>query len=527
MTDYEKIAKEAAKRITEKTTESELHSLKLELGKKYSMPRVLRNSEILEQVSKTEKTRGIIHVLLKRPMRTISGVAPIAVMAMAGCPHGRCTYCPRGENAPQSYTGLEPSTMRGIQNNYDPWKTTTSRLTQLEAIGHATDKCELIIQGGTFPAQPDSYTDCFVKRCFDALNESKSRNLKQAKKANESAKHRLIGMTIETRPDWCKEKHVDKMLEWGATRVEIGVQTLSEAVYRKVNRGHTLKDVYDATRIAKDACMKIGYHVMPGLYADKKKDVSYFKRLFSDARLKPDMLKIYPTLVLKGTELYEDWKRGEYKPYNTEEAVEAIAEATRYFPKWVRVMRMQRDIPVQNIVAGVKKSNLTQLVEAECKRNRVTCQCIRCREVGLKTLKQGIKVQAHEFSLETTKYKASGGEEVFLSFENKEHDALAGFLRLRLPGKSHRKEICPGTALVRELHVYGTALRLGEEPGQEVQHQGFGTMLLEKAEEIALKKGIEKMIIISGVGVRQYYLKRGYSYEGPYVSKRLGAEAVA
>ncbi len=522
----DKIARELAELIEEGMNERDLVSLKKRIGKKYHLARTLRNSEILAALPEEKRVKGLLELLKKRPMRTISGVSPVAVMTESDCPHGKCAYCPRGENAPQSYTGFEPATMRGQQNKFDAFEQTKSRVEQIEAIGHNAEKIELIIMGGTFPAQKKEYKEAFVLGCFNAMNDltgrKKSGTITGAHKINEKAKHRCVGLTVETRPDWCKEKHVDEMLSWGATRVELGVQTLDEKVYEKVERGHTIRDVVEATGICKDSALKVCYHMMPGLYSDKKKDVKMFKELFENPDYKPDMLKIYPCLVLKGTKLFEEWRKGRFTPYTTEEAIETIVEATKHFPKYVRVMRVQRDIPTNITVAGVKKNNLRQMIEKELESKGLKCECIRCREAGLKSLKQGTKFEPKDFELKRLDYGASGGKEVFLSFEDEKQDALAGFIRLRIPNKPHRQEITNETGLIRELHVYGEALKVGERSKQAMQHEGFGASLLEEAERVAREEFcMKKMIVMSGVGVREYYRKHGYARKGAYVWKKL------
>jgi len=505
-------AREGAKRVL--AGEGELDRLKKKLAKKYAVAKVLRNSEILACIPKAKRSARVMELLRIRKMRTLSGVAPIAVMTMSDCPHGRCTYCPRGKNAAQSYTGYEPASRRGKQNDFSGYRQVNARLETLRQIGHDVDKCELIVMGGTFNWQPRKYQLNFMKGCLDAMNGRKSGTLAEALKRNEKARVRAIGITFETRPDWAKEKNVDELLAMGATRVELGVQALSNEVYKRTHREHTLQDVVDATRVLKDSALKVGYHMMPGLYSNKKKDVGYFKKLFSDQKFKPDMLKIYPCLVLEGTALYDEWKRGEFEPYDSEKAADVIAEASRHIPPYVRVMRMQRDIPANLIAAGVKRGNLRQLVEQRMKELGTKCRCIRCREMGLR----GIRMEDAELELKRMDYEASGGREVFLSFEDDAKDALAGFIRLRLPGrKPHRKEL-QGAALVRELHVYGKAMPIGK--GSDVQHRGLGARLLAEAERIAFDEfGVGRIAVMSGVGVREYYRRFGYRKEGPYMNR--------
>ncbi|MEM4389344.1 MAG: tRNA uridine(34) 5-carboxymethylaminomethyl modification radical SAM/GNAT enzyme Elp3 [Candidatus Micrarchaeia archaeon] len=515
-------ALEAAELLTESMDAGGLQRLKTELSKKWSLAGALSNSEILAALPAEKKTPRLLALLKKRPMRTASGVAPVAVMSLSDCPHGRCSYCPKGEGAPNAYTGCEPATMRGKQYGFDPFAQTRARIAQLQAIGHATDKIELIIQGGTFPWMHAEYKKNFIKRCFDALNEDErgAESIEAAHAKNERARHRCVGLTIETRPDWCRTHHIDEFLAWGTTRVELGVQVLSDEIYRKVNRGHSLKDVIDATRALKDSGLKVLYHMMPGLWQGKEEDIEDFRRLFEDEAFRPDMLKIYPCLVLRGTRLYEEWMRGEFRPYDTEEAAEVISEALRFVPPWCRVMRITRDIPENLIVAGVKKNNLRQLVEERMRAKGFACRCIRCREVGLRKLKHGIEPKLERAKLKRIEYAASGGKEVFLSFEDEATDTLYAFLRLRLPAEPHREELREAS-VVRELHVYGRALELGKREAGEVQHAGLGSRLLAEAENISRAWGVRKMAVMSGVGVREYYFERGFKRDGPYVSKEL------
>lgn len=496
-----------------------LQQIKNIVSKRFHLKGVLKNSRILACIPREKRTADVLRKLRIRNVRTLSGVSVIAVMSKpSSCPHGRCIYCPRGEDAAQSYTGKEPAAMRGIQNKYDPYRQVTARVRQLHEIGHQTSKCELIVMGGTFPAQKKRYKRWFMRRCFDAFNGSTSRSLEDAMKKNERASRRVVGITFETRPDYAMEKHVDEMLEMGGTRVELGVQTLSDAVYKKAERGHTIADVIRATKVCRDAGLKVCYHMMPFLFSDKKADIEMFKKLFDDERFRPDMLKIYPTLVLKGTGLYNMWKKGTYRAYSTDDAVDLLSDAMRHIPKYVRIMRAQRDIPSPLIVAGVKKSNLRQLVEQRAKEKKIKLKEIRSREVGLrrkKTSKKHVRLLRHN-------YGAGNGKEFFLSFEDTKNDALIGFLRLRIPGQSHRKEIDSKTAIVRELHVYGREVSVGAKAeGEAQQHQSYGKRLLKEAEKMAKKHGKKKIAVTSGVGAREYYRKLGYRKDGVYMGKRL------
>lgn len=503
----------------------ELAKLKKEVAGRYALPRLPTNPEILEAAG---EERGMLEAILrKKPVRSLSGIAVVAVMAGPyPCP-GRCIYCPQGENVPKSYTGLEPAAMRASRLNYDPFLQVRDRLKQLWQTGHSVDKIELIVMGGTFNAQPPSYKRWFINRCFEAMNtfgsevvEGGNGTLEEVQRRNESSRVRCVGLTFETRPDYAMEEHADEMLEMGVTRVELGVQSIIPGVYEKVKRGHTVEDVVRATRVLKDAGLKVGYHMMPGLFADFEEDLKQFRELFTNPDFKPDFLKIYPTLVLKGTELYDLWKKGEYEPYDDEEALRLVVEIKKLLPKWVRVMRIQRDIPSQLIQAGVKKSHLGARVYSLLKD---TCRCIRCREVGLKTRYGKTKtVDWQRAEVVEEVYDASEGEEHFISVEDVENDILIAYLRLRFPSsKAHRREVEGNTAIVRELRVLGRALPLGVRESEERQHRGLGERLLLRAEEKAREKGCHRILITSAIGTRPYYRRHGYSRCGPYMGKSL------
>jgi elongator complex protein 3 len=502
---------------------------KARLAGKYGLDSMPKNSEILECAS-GEEYNAVLPLLQKKPMRTMSGVAIIAAMTKPHeCPHGKCIYCPGGMDVevPQSYTGKEPAARRAIMHGYDPYKQVHARLEQLDKIGHPIDKCELITMGGTLPALEYEYQDYFVRECLRAMNDyPKTKKgygrLGSIQEANEKSDVRCVGMTFETRPDYAMESQVDNMLKLGGTKIELGVQTLSDEVYEMVDRGHTVADVAKATQICRDSLLKIGYQMMPGLFAEKQQDVEMFKELFSDGRFKPDLLKFYPTLVIKGTKLYEMWKRGEFRPYQTEEAVKVLAEIKKLVPEWCRIIRIQRDIPTNLVVDGVVKSNLRELVEEEMRAHGDSCKCIRCREIGIKMSKQGIEPDAGSIEMQRVDYDASGGREVFLSFEETTNDMLVGFLRLRKPSEeAHRKEM-QNSAGIRELHVYGPMVEIGEKAKEKWQHRGYGKELLAEAERITSEEwGLDGINVISGIGVRDYYRKFGYQRNGPYMGKKL------
>jgi elongator complex protein 3 len=491
---------------------------------KYSLERIPRNHEILSTVKDGDFSK-LQKVLLKKPIKTASGVSIIALMPKPyACPHGRCTYCPGGieYNSPNSYTGKEPSTLNAIENGYDPKLQIISKIEKLIAYGHDPSKMEIVIVGGTFLFMPKEYQENFIKSCYDALNGIDSNSLEESKTNNERAKIRNVGFTIETKPDYCKQKHIDAMLDYGITRIEIGVQTLQERVYKIVNRGHNYNDVIESFQISKDAGYKIAAHMMPGLPTmTPEEDIMDFKKLFSDSDLRPDMLKIYPSLVIENTPLYEEYKRGEYNPYSDQDMIRVLTEVKKNIPKWVRIMRVQREISPNEIIAGPKSGNLRQIVHQNLSKQGLSCKCIRCREVGLTNK----KTDNQDIKLNRINYESSGGDEVFLSYEDT-NDSIYGFLRLRRPSShAHRKEVGNNSCIVRELHVYGKSLKLGEKGENEIQHSGLGKNLMKEAERISKEEfNATKLLVISAVGTREYYQKLGYSLYGPYMVKTLNRE---
>ena len=450
---------------------------------------------------------------MKKPTKTISGVAPLAVMLPPRkCPHGSCLYCP-SFNAPQSYTPESPAVLRAKECNYDPAEQVRVRLKAFEGMRHPTDKIELIIMGGTYLSYPEDFQLEFVKKCYDAMNGVVSKTLEEAKKINETAKHRCVALCIETRPDYCNASHIEEILKWGATRVELGVQAIDNEIYKKVNRGHKVQDVIDATKRLKLAGFKIGYHLMPGIPgSNMKKDIEMFKEIFSSIDFKPDQIKIYPCQVLKGAGIESLYYGGEYVPYTKEEASEIIIEMLKLTPRYCRIMRIMREIPPAYLVAGIVNIDMRKDIEEVIRRDKIKINEIRFREIGF-ALRDGRKVNT-DVKLNTVKYKSCEGTEYFIEAINKD-DVLFGLIRLRLD-----KNL---PAMIRELHVYGPTLKLKEQAKNEWQHKGLGKMLMAKAEEIAKKKGYKDIRVISGVGVREYYKKLGYELdkEKIYVEKKL------
>lgn len=501
--------------------------LKRKIGKKYNLKRLPKDYEILMYLPPQYIT-ALKNILRNKPVRSLSGVVVVAVMTKPlPCP-GKCIYCPGGikgiNPTPQSYTGHEPAARRAHQLNYDPFKQVLYRIRQLEAIGHDAQKIEIIIMGGTFLSAPRNYKEMFIKGIYEGLLGKRypNKTLRELQRLLETSTYRLVGLTIETRPDFCYEREVDEMLFYGATRVEIGVQILDNEVLTLIKRNHDIDSVIKAFRIAKDAGLKIVAHMMLNLpFSDPKKDLNSFIKLFNDPDFRPDMLKIYPTAVVKGTELYEMWRKGEYTPYDENKLIDVIARIKKMTPPWIRIQRVQRDIPLYALEAGYTVGNLRQVVKNYMQKKGWKCRCIRCREAGLNYYKYDIRPEEINFIIR--KYKASLGEEIFISAEDVKKDIIIGFLRLRKPSEfAHRKEITQNTMIVRELHVYGSALPIGTHSNSSWQHKGYGAKLLSLAEEIASSEyDANKLVIISGIGVREYYRRFGYKLEGAYMSKKI------
>ncbi len=559
-----------------------LINVKRRLSNQQKMPSPL-NSDLLKVYQKLLKNKKIKsdknleRLLRKREIRTLSGVAVITVITKAyPCP-GKCIYCPNELGMPKSYLSNEPAVMRAIGTKFDPWRQVSVRLEALKNNGHNTDKIELIVLGGSWSAYPKSYQTNFIKRCFDALNGKTAKTLAQAQKLNEKAKHRCVGLTLETRPDMIDETEIKRMRELGCTRVELGVQSLDDKILKLNQRGHTVKQTITATRLLKQAGFKVMYHLMPNLPGSTPaKDLKMFKELFANPDFQPDLLKIYPCVVTKNSILYQWYKQDKYKPYSDKQLKKLLIEIKQIIPCYVRITRLIRDIPAESIIAGNKITNLRQIIANEFKN----CKCIRCREAGHQEINSKSQIRPFDSAqvassgaerrnpkqilrqrrmrlwrknskFQIQKYQASGGTEYFLSYESKDRKVLYAFLRLRIPchsegprAKSRGTEeskiykVLPeliGAALIRELHTYGELAPLGKTG--KVQHLGLGKKLMAEAEKIVKNQGVKKtcpkrlvlsgaegsqrIAIISGIGVRPYYQKLGYQLTGTYMIKNL------
>lgn len=546
----------------------DLDRLKRELAPLHGVLHIPSNIEILMHLD-GEELAFAKPLLLTKPMRSRSGVTVVAIMTRPSkCPHGRCTYCPGGlkshfGDVPQSYTGHEPASMRGARADYDAYVQVFNRLEQYVVTGHDVQKAELILMGGTFPNEGAEYQNGFVTDAFRALNdfsrrffldgsldvqsfreffslpgnvhdaertarvkrrildekECRSATLEAAQEENETAYVRCVGLTIETRPSTTMREEGERMLLQGCTRVELGIQTTFDDVLAAVHRGHTLQDSIDSIATLRDLGFKLNFHLMLGLpLMTRERDREAARRLFADPAFRPDMLKIYPCMVMPGTPLHRDYEAGRFTPMTTEEAALMIAEMLPTVPRYCRVMRVQRDIPTKVTAAGVDRTNLRQLVDERLAAAEARSEDVRAREIGDREIR--------EVELRVIDYAAAGGQELFISLDEPRHDAIIGFCRLRIPPRALRKELV-GAAILRELHVYGRAKLLGV-PGAEkdAQHRGYGRRLLAEAERLATERGCVRIAVISGVGAREYYRRLGYVRDGSYMVKDLGTPPV-
>uniref|UniRef100_A0A8C5CW53 Elongator complex protein 3 n=1 Tax=Gadus morhua TaxID=8049 RepID=A0A8C5CW53_GADMO len=509
-----------------------LNKVKTKTSARYGLSSQPRLVDIIAAVP-PQYRRALVPKLKAKPIRTASGIAVVAVMCKPHrCPHisftgNICVYCPGGpdsdfEYSTQSYTGYEPTSMRAIRARYDPFLQTRHRVEQLKQLGHSVDKVEFIVMGGTFMALGEEYRDYFIRNLHDALSGHTSNSVAEAVRYSEVSNTKCVGITIETRPDYCLKRHLSDMLSYGCTRLEVGVQSVYEDVARDTNRGHTVRAVCESFHQAKDAGFKVVSHMMPDLpNVGMERDVEQFIEFFENPAFRPDGLKLYPTLVIRGTGLYELWKTGRYKSYSPSALVDLVARVLALVPPWTRVYRVQRDIPMPLVSSGVEHGNLRELALQRMQDMGTECRDVRTREVGIQEIHH--KVRPYQVELVRRDYVANSGWETFLSYEDPEQDILIGLLRLRrCSDQSFRPELKGGVSIVRELHVYGSVVPVSSRDPSKFQHQGFGTMLMEEAERIASEEhGSCKLAVISGVGTRNYYRKLGYELEGPYMVKDL------
>lgn len=490
--------------------------VKRRIAKTYKIP-CPSNVELLKAYHELVKNKSISrsskieNLLRTRPIRSLSGIVNVSVLTKPyPCP-GKCIYCPNQKGVPKSYLSSEPAVMRAILNKYDPYQQVKMRLQALENTGHPTDKIELRVIGGTWSFYPKKYQTWFIKRCFDACNKGRATSIGTSYVQNERAKHRIVGLSIETRPDFITGKEIKRLRELGVTRVELGVQSIYDDVLKLNRRGHGVNATIRATKLLKDAGFKVCYQMMPNLPgSNPSRDLKMFKELFSNPDFKPDLLKIYPTALLKEAPLYKWWKEGKYKPYTDSQLINLVKSIKKIIPYYVRIQRITRDIPSQSILAGPAKiSNLRQLIKGQVK-----CKCIRCREV-----KENYNPKKKLY-LFRQNYKASGGKEIFLTFEDKNREKLYSLLRLRLCDENCSRH----TAVIRDLHTYGQQLPINRFPKSIIspQHKGLGKKLIKEAEKITKKEfNLGELAVISGIGVRPYYRNLGYKLKNTYMVKNL------
>ena len=512
----------------EKKIQPDLQHEKFKVARKYHLNRGLASSEIISAIPLQYKER-LIPYIRKKPVRTASGVAVIAFMCKPHrCPHVEangypCSYCPGGPDSDfdyssQSYTGYEPTSMRAIRSRYDPFSQVRSRISQLMSIGHSSVKLELILMGGTFLSLDEEYRNNFIMGMYAGVTGHVSHTVQEAVAYAECSTARAVALTIETRPDYCYAEHIDSMLTYGTTRVEIGLQSVWEDVLKYVGRGHGGDSVARSFRDCRRSGLKVCAHMMPNLpLTDFERDLDGFVELFDNPYWRPDGLKLYPTLVMRGTKLYDQWVDKTYVPLEPDQLITLIAEILRVVPPWVRVFRVQRDVPMTLVSAGVDNGNLRDLAMKRLVKRQGRCRDVRAREVGITEIRE--KTRPEKVELVRRDFMADDGWETVLSYEDPDQDILIGLVRLRAPGETFRDEL-PDASIVRELHVYGQVVPIEQMDLSRYQHKGYGTQLMQEAERIAREEhGARRLAVISGIGVRDYYRKLGYYLDGAYMVK--------
>jgi elongator complex protein 3 len=485
-----------------------------QLGKVPRDSDILASYRQLIREGKVVANPSLLKLLTTRSVRTLSGVTPFAVMTKPYVCPGLCTFCPLELGMPKSYLSDEPAAARAKQMNFDPRLQIESRLNQLVETGHDTDKIELIVIGGTFSNYPEGYKRSFFKDMIDTINGVVSDSLEAAQIYNETAARRIVGISVETRPDWIDEKEVKLLRELGVTKIQVGVQAFDETILKRIKRGHTLDRVGEATRLLKDAGIKVCYHFMPNLPGSNPElDVKMAQMMYEDPRFKPDFVKIYPAQVIAGTEMYREWERGEFKPYDDDLLKDVLKSIKKITPPFVRIDRLVRDISKKWVSAGTKATNMRQYIQLEMKTEGWSCQCIRCREVKARDFT--VAPTLNDLTIETL-----GGTEHLLTFE---HDGkLFSLLRLRLPeSPTPLFAELRGAAIIRELHTYGKTVQHKQKESLHTQHKGLGKQLMAEAEKIASDTGYQKIAVISSIGTRDYYRKLGYERDGLYMVKSL------
>eukprot|EP01156_Anaeramoeba_ignava_P014105 Anaeramoba_ignava/a608258_93.p1 GENE.a608258_93~~a608258_93.p1 ORF type:complete len:546 (+),score=81.62 a608258_93:58-1695(+) len=531
-----KTVQEVVKRLIKEYDEGEtidFELIKKECAKATNFPGVLKSAEIIAVIPESYK-KSLLPIIKQKPVRTASGIAVVAIMCKPiRCPHivktGHiCLYCPGGPDSDfdystQSYTGFEPTSMRAIRARYDPYVQTKDRLNQFQAIGHSISKVEFIVMGGTFMSMDTKYREWFIRNLHDALSGHNSSTLAESIRFSEQSTRKCVGLTIETRPDYCMRPHLNSMLEYGCTRLEIGVQTIFDDVLAFTNRGHDMNITRKSFYLSKEAGFKVIAHMMPNLpRVDLERDIECFRELFENPQYRVDGLKLYPTLVIRGTELYKMWTAKKYRTYDSQELIDLVAEIFMIVPPWTRIFRVQRDVPMPLVSSSaVEQANLREVALERVKEMGGECRDVRTREVGIKQIHH--KINPEELELVRRDYVGNDGWETFLAYEDPLRDILVGLLRLRKCSPSNfRPELKNNSSMVRELHVYGSVVPVHGRDKGKFQHQGIGMLLMQEAERIARDEhGSQKISVISAIGTRHYYRKLGYELDGPYMSKNL------
>lgn len=478
-----------------------------------SKSQVITAYEELCDLDLMEYSPEVVTALQKKPTRSQAGVTVVTVLTKPyPCP-GKCIFCPTDVRMPKSYLHDEPGAMRAERHAFDPYAQTAARINALENIGHPADKIELLILGGTWSSYPRKYQEWFVKRCLDAMNGVDSETLAEAQERNARGERRNVGLVVETRPDHVDEDELRWFRKLGVTKVQIGVQSMDDRILQLNRRGETVQDVRNAVRLLRLAGFKIHVHWMPNLLgATPESDVEDFGRLWSDLAMRPDELKIYPCMLLPNAELYDVWQRGEYRPYSDEEILDVLIACKTQTPRYVRINRIIRDIPTTNVVAGISKANLRQIAQQRMAKEGLVCRCIRCREIRRQT------VSPSDLHLRVDTYETDATVERFISFE-RDDERIAGFLRLSHPRRDlpHPFAELQDGAMIREVHVYGPAVPIGEDSQGEAQHLGLGAKLVQKAKEMSREAGYSSLAVISAIGTQEYYARHGFAPQGLYM----------
>ena len=474
-----------------------------------------------------------------KAVRSWSGVLVVTVVMRPdkfSCPND-CHMCPAEPGQPRSYLSTEPAVSRANRHKFDAVRQFNGRMNMLHNNGHALDKIEIIVLGGTFSSYPRSYQEEFIRDIFYAANTFNCEYdrprlcIQDEKTINESAEKKIIGISLETRPDSITQYELRRFRKLGCTRIQIGVQHIDNLILEKINRGHTIEQSVKAIRLIKEAGFKLDVHIMPDLPgATPEGDKIMIKSILTDGLFKPDYLKLYPCLDVDFTEIRKWKEEGKWKPYAEENEGQTLLDvclvAKEYSTEYIRFNRIQRDFPEEKTdIVGYSslyiRNNFRQMLQNYATKHGIKCKCIRCREVK--------KNKVVDPTLHQQEYDSSGGKEIYISMDSYDRKLLYGFIRLRLQNSSIFKEL-NGFALIRELHVYGflQTTNLKKSKQSQVQHRGFGKLLVRKAENEAYSQGYSRIAIISGVGVRNYYRKLGYTleFDTEYMCKSLTFQTV-